>query len=462
LSFDSTHIVLYHSLIILGELLIIIVFLDMVRKRKPPTSIISWLFFLLLFPYLTVIFYFIFGSRKQAFKYKKPPINLKKHPYHENNINAINAFFNAYGISDISRDEHFTLHDDSINAYNEFIACIREAKTSIYMSTYVFKDDDVTQRIIEELLKKAKEGVIIKILIDSLGSLPLYFFNRQVRKLRKEGIDIQFFMPIFNMPFRNYINLRNHRKIYLFDNKKVLSGGMNLSNEYFGPEMNQSRWKDILFSIEGKSSELFFEIFASDWLYARGENIYFGNHNNPSKGNTSLQVIPSGPDIHVDILYEALLYAIYNAKYRVWIVTPYFVPDYTLLKALLIAKNRGIEIHLITPKKSNHILADLTRSSYMRELEEAGAKIILHEGAMLHAKAILFDDSTVMLGSVNIDNRSLLLNYEVATFIYSTKTVNDIERWIKTLTEDASQGMKKASTPRVIMENLLRVIAPQL
>ncbi len=460
--FDATDIVLYHSLIILGEILIIIVFLDMVHKRKPPTSMISWLFFLLLFPYAAVIFYFIFGSRKQNFKYKKPPINLKKHTNTDKNINAINSFFKAYGISDISRHEYFELYTDSVKSYKAFITSIREAKVSIYISTYVFKYDDVTQEIIEELIKKAKEGVTIKILIDSLGSLPLYLFNQKVRKLKKQGIDIQFFMPIFKIPFRNYINLRNHRKIYLFDDKKVLSGGMNISNEYFGPTPDTSRWKDILFSIEGKSAELFFEIFASDWLYATGKNIYFNKNKDTNKGDTPLQVVPSGPDMHTDILYEAILYAICNAQERIWIVTPYFVPDYTLLKALLIAQNRGIAISLITPNKSNHILADLTRSSYMRELEEAGANIILHNGVMLHAKAILFDEETVMLGSVNLDNRSLLLNYEVATFVYSTKTAKDIQMWIKKLSQNASQGMKKASTQRIIMENLMRVIAPQL
>ncbi len=460
--FDSAHIVLYHSLILLGEILIMIVFLDMVHKRKPPASMMSWLFFLLLFPYVAVVFYFIFGSRKQNFKYKKPPINLKKRAYADKNINAINSFFNEYGISDISRNEHFELYTDPIKSYKAFISSIRESQTSIYISTYVFKYDDVTQKIIDELIKKANEGVTIKILIDSLGSLSFYFFNTHVKELRKNGIDVQFFMPILKMPFRNYINLRNHRKIYLFDNKKVLSGGMNLSSEYFGPTPDESRWKDILFSIEGKSPELFFEIFASDWLYATKEKLHFINNTNSKTGDTPLQVVPSGPDMHTDVLYDALLYAIANAQKRIWIVTPYFVPDYTLLKVLIIAQNRGIEVNLITPKKSNHILADITRSSYMRELEEAGAKITLHNGTMLHAKAILFDDTTVMLGSVNLDNRSLLLNYEVATFVYDDKVAKTIYTWINSLSKDASLGMKKASFQRIFMENMMRIIAPQL
>ncbi len=457
-----SQIVLYHSLIIVGELFVIVVFLNMLRERKSSASMISWLLFLVFVPYVAVLFYFIFGSRKQKFRYKKTPINLKKHNYANKEISSINSFLNSYGISDISREENFKLFIKSTNAFEAFINSIKDANKTIYICAYVFKFDEVTNLIVSELSKKAKEGVEVKILVDSLGSLPIYIFNKKVKNLRAIGIDFQFFMPILKMPFRNYINLRNHRKIYLFDNKKVLSGGMNISNEYFGPMQDQKRWKDILFLIEGRSTELFFEIFESDWFYATKERLNFRQEKHILKGDTSLQVVPSGPDMHKDVLYEAILYAIYNAKKHISIVTPYFVPDHTLLEALLIAQNRGVKLDLITPKKSNHILADLTRSSYMRELEESGAKIILHNGAMLHAKAILFDDTTVILGSANLDNRSLLLNYEVATFIYSKRTIKDIKLWMKTLSKDSSLGMKKASSQRIMMENMMRVIAPQL
>ena len=459
---DTTNIILYHSLIIFGELLIVFVLVHMLYKRRTPTSILAWLLSMILIPYISVVLYFIFGSRKRKNRYKKEYIKLQKRGQSYNKSNPINEVLKSYGIADASENEQFKLYTDSTEAYKVFMDCIEDAKRSIYISTYIFEYDTVTKNIIDALIKKAKDGVEIKILIDSIGSFRLYLFDYKLKALRNEGAKIEFFMPIFRMPFRNYINLRNHRKIYLFDNKKVLSGGMNLSNEYLGPEIDKSRWEDILFLAEGSSAELFFEIFASDWFYASKEKLNFTTDFTYNSGNMFVQVVPSGPDMPSDTLYEALLYAIYSAKERIWIVTPYFIPHSSLIQALIIAKHKGIDVKLITPKESDHFLANITRSSYMRELEEVGAEVALYEGAMLHAKAILFDNNGVMLGSVNLDNRSLFLNYEVATFVYSDKVVEDIGLWMQRLLSNSSRGIKEVSAPRRILENLMRVLAPQL
>lgn len=462
MSIDTTNIALYHSLIILGELLIILVLIHMLYKRRTPTSIIAWLLSMILIPYVTVVLYSIFGSRKRKNRYKKEYIKLQKRGQSYNESNPINNVLKSYGIADASENETFELYTDAIETYRVFMGSIEDAKKSIYISTYVFEYDTVTKNIIDALIKKAEDGVEIKILIDSMGSFGLYIFDYRLKALRNAGAKIEFFMPVFRMPFRNYINLRNHRKIYLFDNKKVLSGGMNLSSEYLGPEIDKLRWEDMMFLAEGSSVELFFEIFASDWFYASEEKLNFIANSTYSRGNTFVQVVPSGPDMPRDALYEALLCAIYSAKERIWIVTPYFIPHSSLIQALLIAKHKGIDVKLITPKESDHFLANLTRSSYMRELEEAGVEVALYNGVMLHAKAVLFDNTGVMLGSVNLDNRSLFLNYEVATFVYSDKVIEDIELWIQRLLSNSSIGAKEVSAPRRVLENLMRVLAPQL
>ncbi|MCW8954115.1 MAG: phospholipase D-like domain-containing protein, partial [Sulfurimonas sp.] len=264
-------------------------------------------------------------------------------------------------------------------------------------------------------------------------------------------------------PFRNYINLRNHRKIFIFDNIKVLSGGMNISDDYFGETADKTRWEDMLFLVEGASAEQYFDIFASDWLYASEEQLMFScDAKANNTGDTFVQVVPSGPDMSNDALYETLLSAIYSAKERIWIVTPYFVPDKSIIQALVIAKHKGLDIKLITPKKTNHRIVNLVRASYMRELKEVGIEVSRYNGAMLHAKAILFDNSTTMLGSVNLDNRSLFLNYEVATFVYSDKVTQDIQLWMQRLLSNSSIGTQEVSTIKRILENLMRVMAPQL
>ncbi|QOY55753.1 PLDc N-terminal domain-containing protein [Candidatus Sulfurimonas marisnigri] len=462
MSIDISNNIVYYILIIFGELLIVLVFIHMVYKKRTPASMTAWLLSMILVPYIGVLLYLIFGLRKRENRYKKKAIILQKHTQSFYKQNPVHDILRSYGIADASENEKFELFTDSIKAYEKFMSCIEDSKTSIYLSTYIFEYDDVSKEIIKALIKKAKDGVKVKILIDSLGSIGLYFSQYKLRELRESGVKVEFFMPIFQMPFRNYINLRNHRKIYIFDDKKVISGGMNISSEYFGPNIDKARWDDMLFFSEGTSAELFFEIFASDWFYASQENMSFVKNSAPNSGDTFLQVVPSGPDMSKDILYEALLCAIYSAKERIWIVTPYFIPDNSIIQALIIAKHKGIDVKLITPKDSQNIIVNLTRSSYMRELEEVGVEVALYNGALLHAKAILFDETSAMLGSVNFDNRSLFLNYEVATFVYSVKVIEDIEFWMNKLLLYSSAGTKEVSVPRKILENLMRIIAPQL
>lgn len=459
---DITNIVLYHGLVILGEVLIVSVFVHMIYKKRTPASIIAWLLFMILVPYVAVFLYLIFGFRKRENRYKKDFLELQKPILDSKEKNPIHSILKNYGISDTSKNEYFEIFTDSIRAYEKFIECIKDSKKSIYISTYIFEYDEVTKEIIEELIKKVKDGVEVKILIDSMGSIELYFSQYKLRKLREAGAKIEFFMPIFKMPFRNYINLRNHRKIFIFDDRIVLGGGINISRDYLGADVSKQRWEDILFLDEGKATKLFFDIFASDWFYASEEKIDFVKSENLNSGDAFLQVVPSGPDVDKDILYEALLCAIYSAQERIWIVTPYFIPDKSIIQALTIAKHKGIDVKLITPKESNHLIVNLARSSYMRELQESDVEVALYNGAMLHAKAILFDDTTVMLGSVNLDNRSLFLNYEVATFVYSEKAIKEIETWMEKLLVDSLKGMSPILAPRVILENIIRVVAPQL
>ncbi len=453
-------ILLYHSLIVFGELLIVVALIHMLYKRRSPASMISWLLSMILLPYLFVVLYFIFGSRKREDRYKKAHIKLKVSNT-KNELNQIDGILKNCGISPVKQNQQFQILADPTEAYRCFMDSIRNAKKSIYISTYVFSYDETTKEILEALEKKAQEGIKIKLLIDSLGSWKLYFRRDPLKKIKNAGAEVEFFMPALKMPFRNYINLRNHRKIYMFDEDLVLSGGMNLANEYLGADKRVQRWKDILFSIKGSAVKDFFEVFATDWLYASSKSVKFENRDFKDIGDTDIQIVPSGPDMEKDALYEALLCAIYGATKRIWIVTPYFVPNDSLSQALIVARHKGVDVKLITPKNSNHISADLVRSSFMRDLEEEGVEVWLYEGNMLHAKVIIFDDNCATLGSVNFDNRSLFLNYEIATFVYTKRVIEEMHRWIKTLLQDSTKGTKKASKSRIIMENFMRIFAPQ-
>ncbi len=238
--------------IAVGELLILSALLHMIYQRRTPTSMIAWLLAIILLPHGAVPLYFILGSRKRqnpkiksAFSLR-PPSRSPLEP-----VNPIDAVLEANGIPSATQGNRFILYTTGTEAYTALITHIQQARKSIFLSTYVFHNDTVTARIIEALSQKAREGVQVKLLIDSLGSWPLYFRQHALRPLRQAGGEVAFFMPILRIPFRNYINLRNHRKIYLFDQQIVLTGGMNLSQEYLGPTVDALRWHDLLFCMEG-------------------------------------------------------------------------------------------------------------------------------------------------------------------------------------------------------------------
>ncbi len=448
---------------IFTEVLIIATLLHMLYQRRSPTSMISWLLLMVLVPYFSVLLYFLIGVRKRPGKKSKSSLQINSVRTSATKQNSIDGILRSNGIAGASKENSFELITEGTKAYNTLMHSINDATESISIATYILKNDTVTKTIIDALIRKAAEGVRVRLLIDSLGSYRLYFFQSPLKKLRKAGCEVHFFMPLLRLPYRNYINQRNHRKIYLFDETTLITGGMNLSDEYMGPSEHPDRWNDILFKTQGDAAYQYAQVFEADWAYASGEKLRAAAVPVAKRyGDAYIQVVPSGPDIEGDALFEALISAIHTAQERVWIVTPYFMPDEVLMSALKIAKHKGIDVKLITPKSTDYLITDLSRSSYMRELEENNIDLILYNGAMLHAKAILFDKSAVMIGSVNIDDRSLLLNYEVVSFAYSAAIINEIEHWMLSFMRHAEERMPTVSKIRRITENFMRILAPQL
>nr|WP_235261405.1 phospholipase D-like domain-containing protein [Francisella sp. FSC1006] len=331
----------------------------------------------------------------------------------------------------------------------------------MYIQTYVFKNDTTSKLVINALEKKAADGVEIKLLIDSLGSFYVYRHQRKIfKKLRNLGAKVVFFMPVISNPLRNYINFRNHRKIYIFDNQTVFSGGMNIGDEYMSPMEHEGMWDDLLFKINGESIAYFLKIFSSDWHFATGEELEF-EAPKAIKQEGFVQVIPSGPDLQQDQLYAGLLTAINSAKEKIWIITPYLIPSAELYQTIILAKRRGIDVKIITPKSSNHKIVDRARASYTRDFVACDIDVHFTEN-MMHAKAVLIDDNIAMLGSVNLDNRSLFLNYEIATFLYSKHHVQEVYNWANKLLADSTLKTDHMSNKRssLIVESILKILTP--
>jgi len=454
------YIILYVGLVASAQA---VTMLHMLYWRRNHSTVLAWSMAILMFPFPAFILYFIFGNRKIRQKCKKKVLNLRTlHPTKTTELNPIETVLSSHAISNTTPHNELQLYFEGVEAYTILMNEIENARESIYISTYILQNDTTSEPILKALTQKALEGLDVRILIDSVGSFELYFNQRPLQALRNAGGNAVFFMPILKHPLKNYINLRNHRKIYMFDERIVLTGGMNLEEQYLGPKPMKKRWVDMMFRLEGDAVVTYLEIFYADYEYTTGQKSSVIKREVNGIGNSRVQVVPSGPDMSGDALYEALLNAIYSARQRVWIVTPYFVPDETILRALIIAKHKGVDVRLITPQVTNHWIADIGRSSYMREAEENGIGVMLYQGNMLHTKAVLIDDYSVMLGSVNIDNRSLFLNYEVVSFVYSPPIITQMEEWIKSLMKHSVMGMKKGSKKRLIMENFMRIFSPQL
>lgn len=461
MNISSTYPLFY----MLWHLLLLLILLDMTNRRRDPTIMISWFLILFTLPYLGVVLYLLIGRRKIAmtpFKVDFSNTSIKSLPH----LSSIETVLNKNGIPKATKGNRFHLIFNGNEAYHSLLVAIEQAQHSIYLATYIFDNDAVTQALSKALIKKSKQGVDVRILIDSIGSFKLYLWSRSLQPLYDAGVKVAFFMPLRPFGYNTHVNLRLHRKIYLFDKQTVFSGGMNLSQTYLSPHENAPhRWDDLLFCIQGPAVAYYCDVFISDWNFTvdnKNEVLPLLLNKPLSLGEERIQVVPSGPDIDSDALYDALLNAIYSAKERVWIVSPYFIPNSSLMEALRIANQKGIDVKLITPKLSDNLLLDIARSSYMHEIHDWGGEVALYHKKMLHAKAFLIDHSSVMVGTLNFDNRSFFLNYEIVSIGYSPTMIHDVETWMQQLLNNSYKGMRPVGRVRKILENIGRIIAPQI
>ena len=444
-----------------GEVLVVLAFLHMISVRRSPGSMIAWTLAMFLLPYVAVPFYFLFGHRKLIKRYNKLRFTLQpvdgrvplcNHP--------VERLLHANGVPPASPQNRFELYDTPKSAYDAFMEQIERAERSIDILVYQMRLDDATRPLLEALAKRAREGVRVRLLMDSIGSAPLYLFASRLDFLREAGAEVAYFMPFLALPVRNFVNLRNHRKIYIFDDRTVLTGGMNLSRDYLAPREGHTYYRDILCRIEGKAAHFYAQIFAADWAFATGKEAPLPAPLKAEGGDACIQVAPSGPDTPTDGVVEGLLEAICTAEERVWIFTPYFVPNDDFQQALSIAVHRGVDVKVVVPERSDHLISDLGRGSFLRELHAKGAEILLHRGPVLHAKAILFDDACAMVGTVNFDNRSLYYNFEVVGMLYSKPQIGRIEAWGEQVLAETVPYEPAHSLWQIRLENLMRMLAP--
>ncbi len=456
---------LLHILPSIGFLLALALLSHILRERRSPTSTLAWLMAIIFIPYIGVPFYLIFGGRKMLSKAgTKPELEQEKQQrFNGSHIHKAYFFESDNGIFPPSANSRITFLPKGEQAFQTLIDLVSDARRSVYVATFILGKDETGKAIVNALANKASQGLSVCLLLDALGSVRIS--NKFLSPLIEAGGRAAFFMPMIHLPFRGRANLRNHRKMLICDNQAAIIGGMNLASEYMGPKEVTDRWQDLSLLVQGSVVDHITHIFRSDWKFASNESLCFDFPARPSiesYENGLTQLVASGPDVRNDSLRNAILTAIFRATQRIWVVTPYFVPDELIIEALCIAIDRRIDVSIIIPKKSNHRLADLVREGYLSRVQEVGAEVWLYEQSMLHAKAILVDDTLAIVGSANMDMRSILLNYEVALCIYDADAIKKLEAWMFGLKRDCSARENRPKSTFGLIESVGRLFAPLL
>jgi cardiolipin synthase A/B len=441
-------ILTHHAVSIISNLMVIVLVVSLLRQRRRPVgNAIAWLLSIVLIPYVGIPLYLVFGGRKL-----KRRVQRKRRL--DSDTIANSGPLESRALSSLHSVEWL---DDGVLAYETFLREIQNAQRSIRIVTFVISDDDAGRPLVAALIERAKAGLEVRLLIDDL--LRFHAPRGQLRELVLAGARVERFMPLVHVPFLGHNNLRNHRKIALFDGRRAIAGGMNLGHEYMGPSPDDQRWRDLSLLVQGEAVFELDAVFRADWEFACGEVLAEPARQSP--GPIPVRVVPSGPDSASDPIYDADLTAIFRAERRIWIATPYFVPDDALLRALVIAVRRGVDVRVLAPAHSNHLLSDLASASCLRDLSAAG--VAIHQfGKMLHAKTLLVDDTLCVVGSANFDMRSLFLNYEIALFFSGSAEVQRLKIWFEAGFPTCHVGPPPVGPIRSAIDDVARLVAPLL
>lgn len=437
---------------------------DLLRQHRSPAATIAWMAILLLLPYVGIALYFLGGAPRKRGSGLAEFLRLHVHeppraavdfcPDTERLLRALGLPGATIGnrVRVCSRNEH---------AAQELFGLIRSARRRIFLSVFSFETDAIGRQLIDAMKERAAAGVEVRMLVDGYGSLNLA--SPSLRELRAAGGRIARFRPLLaSGTLRGAFNYRNHRKMVIADGRAAWVGGRNIASKYLANFPDGSHWVDISLVIEGPAAAVFESVCRSDWLTADGENIPDESPDFPDAGDggSCVQMLAAGPDLPDDTLHAMLLAGIMGARRRVWIVSPFFVPDDALQSALHLACRRGLDVRIVVPRRSNQRQADWVRTSYLEELGAAGGRIYVFERSMLHSKIVILDDRVAMVGSANFDMRSLFINHEVVAVLYSPADIESVAAVVAEYLADAVEDVKPAGFARTALSGALRIIAP--
>ncbi len=472
------------SIIAVVEILLILLAIPWILSiKKESTAALAWCMVVIVLPIIGFTLFLVFGynfvyrplKRKRrhraGFRVRNPALHGEAAASAapddaDRTWKGMGDLAAKLGAFPVTGGNRVALFRDGPTAFHDMLEAMKQARHHIHLEYFIVHSDAFGQRVLELAAQKAKEGVEVRLLYDAIGSRRIK--RRLLRPFLRAGGLCSAFLPVNPFRRRIQVNLRNHRKITVVDGRIAYTGGLNLGKEYLGEDTRFGYWRDDFARIEGPAVADLQRTFVEDWDFATAETLkgaaYFPEL--VSAGAAKVQIVASGPDQEVNSLRELLFAAISNARERLWIATPYLVPDSGILDALRLAARLGVDVRILMPQRPDHWLTFFAGCYYLPDLLQEGIRVYHYAKGMMHAKSMMIDGQWAYVGSGNLDNRSLHLNFEVNCVFHSPEQVRELET---SFGNDLRESIRLE--PRVfagrslttrLAENFCRLLSPVL
>ena len=436
---DLEYIALSGAVLVVAEIVGLLLAVDVVMRPRSSQGTIAWFIALIAMPIITIPLYILFGRTRfhgyaEAIRDKESLLgdhwtewysrmnNLAAKP--QRHLEVIETL--VHNLTDVpfTRGNAVELLVDGEATYNAMLDAIAGADSYVYVQFYIVRDDASGRSLRDALIEKARSGVRVHFLYDEIGSIKLP--DSFLESMRKESIEVSGFKTTQGNRNRFQINFRNHRKLLIVDGKTGFIGGHNLGDEYL-------KYRDTHMRIDGPAAQHIQLTFLKDWFWATGEIPQSNTSTEPVEtDDQAVAIVNTGPadaNKNCSILFTTL---VDMARHKLWITSPYFVPDDIMVRALQAAALRGVDVRVILPDKADQIFVELASFTYYADMTNCGVRIFRYQDRFMHQKVILVDDIVAGIGTVNLDNRSLYLNFEATGLVSDRDFVKKVGNMLET------------------------------
>lgn len=432
-------------------------------KKRDPRSALGWIGLIIVFPLVGAALYGLFGinrvrTRARLIRQQQgeepdaacdvPPGS----PLVKASLSELARISDAISDRPLVKGNAVEMLENGEAAYPAMLEAIDQARHCVFLMSYIMNADEVGHAFVEALSRAVKRGVEVKVLVDGMGEL--YSSRRISVLLNRAGVETVRFLPPRLFPPAIHLNLRNHRKVLVVDYNQGFAGGMNLARRHLTASGRRDATSDLHFRLRGPVAAQLYDVFAASWHFASGQSLPPPPSVPESFGDTICRTINDGPDEDLDKLAMVLVGAVSAARRRVQIMTPYFLPSKELSGALQAAALRGVQVQIILPQRSNLPFVDWATRKLLWELLRRGVQIFYQPAPFNHAKLFVVDEGYLLMGSANIDPRSLRLNFELGVEVYDAEVASQCA--------DFMDAVRAASLPLAVDDLLNRSLPVKL